>query len=184
MTELTPQQMRIVALLSQGHSIAHTATQENLHRNTIANWRRTHPAFAHALDSALTEQRNYWQEQATRLAPFAMQAIEDCLTNPNASPSLRFRAATFIMKMATTVHKSAQSSALPSAAPLTTTKEEDFEELASFCQPPQITPEIPKPAQTCTKPQPIRVPTQPSRNAQCPCNSGLKFKRCCLSKAA
>jgi hypothetical protein len=170
MTELTPQQHRIVSLLAQGHSITQAAEQENLHRNTIANWRRTNPTFAQALDSALTEQRHYWQDQATRLAPLAMQAIEACLTNPNASPSLRFRAATFILKMATATHKIAHPAG------------ED--ELASFGQPPQTPPETPKPAQICTTPQPIRVPPQPGRNAPCPCSSGLKFKRCCISKAA
>jgi uncharacterized protein YecA (UPF0149 family) len=39
-------------------------------------------------------------------------------------------------------------------------------------------------AQTCTKPQPIRVPPQPGRNAVCPCGSGLKFKRCCIAGLA
>jgi uncharacterized protein YecA (UPF0149 family) len=174
MTDLTAQQHRIISLLAQGQSISDAAAAENLHRNTITNWRRTNPTFAQALDSALTEQRQYWQEQATRLAPLAMRAIEDCLTNPNAAPSLRFRAAAFILKMATATHKTAQS-------PI---EVEEFEELASFSQPPETAPELPKPAQTCTRPQPIRVPPQPGRNAQCPCNSGLKFKRCCLSKAA
>ena len=31
-------------------------------------------------------------------------------------------------------------------------------------------------------PQPVRVTPQPGRNEPCPCNSGLKFKRCCLNK--
>jgi len=35
-----------------------------------------------------------------------------------------------------------------------------------------------KPAQ----PQPIRPSVEPGRNAQCPCNSGLKYKRCCANK--
>ena len=34
------------------------------------------------------------------------------------------------------------------------------------------------------KPQPIRVAPQPGRNEQCPCGSNLKYKRCCLNKAA
>jgi uncharacterized protein YecA (UPF0149 family) len=39
-------------------------------------------------------------------------------------------------------------------------------------------------AQNCTKPQPIRVAPQPGRNELCSCGSGIKYKRCCLSKAA
>jgi len=46
------------------------------------------------------EQRLYWHEQATSLAPLAIQVIEDCLTNTNSSRSLRFRAATFLLKLA------------------------------------------------------------------------------------
>jgi hypothetical protein len=96
---LNPQQHRIISLLAAGNSITQVATSENLHRNTIANWRRTIPAFARELEFALREQRQYWHEQATRLAPLAMQAIEETLTNPKASPSLRFRAATLILKL-------------------------------------------------------------------------------------
>jgi transposase-like protein len=32
------------------------------------------------------------------------------------------------------------------------------------------------------QPEPIRRPAEPGRNAQCPCNSGLKYKRCCANK--
>jgi hypothetical protein len=39
-------------------------------------------------------------------------------------------------------------------------------------------------AQNCTKPQPIRVTPQPGRNQTCPCGSGIKYKRCCITKAA
>ncbi len=39
-------------------------------------------------------------------------------------------------------------------------------------------------AQNAQRPQPIRVAPQPGRNEPCPCNSGQKFKRCCLNKAA
>ena len=35
-----------------------------------------------------------------------------------------------------------------------------------------------------SKPQPIRVTPQPGRNELCPCNSGRKFKHCCLNKTA
>jgi uncharacterized protein YecA (UPF0149 family) len=192
---LTPQQHRIITLLAAGNSITQAAALENLHRNTIANWRRTVPAFARELEFAQREQRQYWHEQATRLAPLAIRAIEETLTNPNASPSLRFRAATLILKLLTDpqtkptkgfpplspetealqgellqmhkdsqMHKAAQSAQQP-------------EELASFRPPESAVSAAEKPAQICTKPQ-------RSRNSQCPCNSGLKYKRCCLSKAA
>jgi uncharacterized protein YecA (UPF0149 family) len=71
------------------------------------------------------------------------------------------------------VHKPAQ--------PEVTEVEE--EELGSFPPHESALSHAELPAQTCTKPQPIRVPPQPARNAQCPCKSGLKYKRCCLAKA-
>lgn len=29
------------------------------------------------------------------------------------------------------------------------------------------------------KPTPIRMPDRPGRNQPCPCESGIKFKKCC-----
>ncbi len=126
MTSLTPQQHRIIAEIAIGRTITQAAAAENLHRNTIGNWRRTNPAFASELEFATQEYRHHWQEQATVLVPKAIQAIEDCLTNPATSPSLRFRAADLIIKMATQP------------------------ELGSFIPIVQPSPEIPESAQTCT----------------------------------
>ena len=110
---LTPQQHHIISLLAQGQSITQAAEAANLHRNTIANWRRTIPAFARELEHAQREYRQYWQEQATRLLPIALQVIEETLTNPKASPSLRFRAATLLIKMATAPQPAKNPDTLP-----------------------------------------------------------------------
>jgi hypothetical protein len=49
--------------------------------------------------------------------------------------------------------------------------------------PPQPQQQLPKPeAPAIRKNEPIRVAPTPGRNEPCPCNSGLKFKRCCLDK--
>src|SRR5271154_3182831 len=98
---LTPQQHRVITSLACGDSITQAAVAEGLHRNTIGYWRRTVPAFARELEFAQREQRQYWHEQATQLAPQAIQTIFETLTNPASSPSLRFRAAALIMKMVT-----------------------------------------------------------------------------------
>src|SRR5271163_4782135 len=100
MTNLTPQQHRIIAAISTGSTITQAAAAENIHRNTIGNWRRTNPIFASELEFATQEHRQHWNEQVIALIPQAIQAIEDCLTNPKSSPSLRFRAAALIVKMA------------------------------------------------------------------------------------
>ena len=46
-----------------------------------------------------------------------------------------------------------------------------------------VTPAAP-PAQAAAKPAPVTRPATPGRNSQCPCNSGRKYKHCCLSKPA
>jgi hypothetical protein len=197
---LTPQQHRIVSLLAAGQSITQAADSENLHRNTIANWRRTIPAFARELEFAQREQRQYWHEQATRLAPQAIQAIEDCLTNPNSSPSLRFRAATLIVKLLTDPNTQSLKNHSPIPAELAAIddqprgfrKQMAAQNAQSCTAPPADAPEdifdiaesariSVQHAQNCTKPQPIRVTPQPGRNAPCPCNSGQKYKRCCAN---
>jgi hypothetical protein len=186
---LTLQQQRVITLLAAGQSITQAAEAENLHRNTIANWRRTVPAFARELEFAQREQRQYWHEQATRLAPLAIQAIEDCLTNPKSSPSLRFRAATLIMKLLADP-QTKPTKGFPLQSPQTEALHGEFlqmhkdaqlptdeEELASFYPRPSAQSAAGKPAQTGTKPQ-------TSRSAPCPCKSGLKYKRCCANKLA
>jgi hypothetical protein len=184
---LTPQQHRIIALLAAGNSITQAAAAENLHRNTIANWRRTVPAFARELEFALREQRQYWHEQATRLAPLSLHVIEETLTNPNASPSLRFRAAALIMKLATDPKAKALQTTDTLPAELAAMEGQIQGWHKETAAKPEIfdieqSAKISVDAQICTKPQPIRVAPKPGRNQLCPCGSNLKFKRCCENK--
>ena len=201
---LTPQQHRIITLLAAGSSITEAAAAENIHRNTVGYWRRTIPAFARELEIALRERRQYWHEQATLLVPQALEVIQATLTDPASSPSLRFRAAALILKMTTDAPKP--------PAPLLHELEAvsgQMHEKLGFVQPQML-----QAAQSCTKPtgfapeeetfdirqaakiavaaqnrtmttpQPIRVIPQPGRNELCSCGSGMKFKRCCIGKAA
>lgn len=202
---LTPQQHRIITLLASGNSITQAAAAENLHRNTVGYWRRTVPAFARELEFATREQRQYWHEQATRLAPQAVQVIEETLTSPDASQSLRFRAATLILKMAT----DPQSKALRGFPTLPLEieamsgqvlgwRKENLTAGAEAPQPESASePEVENfdtvqaarisvAARSCTMttPQPVRVAPQPGRNEPCSCGSGIKYKRCCIAKAA
>jgi hypothetical protein len=202
MSDLTPQQQRIITLLAAGRSITQAASEEKIHRNTVGYWRRTIPAFARELEFALCEQRRYCHDRATELASHAFRAIEDALTNPKTSPSLRFRAATFVIKMAAQpelgsfVPAAQTTPEIPEPAQSCTTEPE----LASFIptsEPPDSNENSgpasegfdtsasrgnAKAAQSCTRAQPIRVAPQPGRNESCPCGSGIKFKRCCLGK--
>jgi len=196
---LTPQQHRIVSLLASGHSIAKAAATEQIHRNTIGYWRRTIPAFAREFEFARREQRRYLQDQAVELAPQAMQAIEDCLTNPNSSPSLRFRAAVFIIKMATDpLQKSVKGfPTLPAevealSGQMLTQREESLEPVPEDAPAAPETENvdivqsaiIPEPAQIAqsSAQTPIRVAPKPGRNEACHCGSGIKYNRCCIDK--
>jgi uncharacterized protein YecA (UPF0149 family) len=184
---LTPQQQRIVNKLAEGFSATQAAQAENIHRNTITNWRRTVPAFAREIEFAAREQSSRWHDEVVSLAPLALQAIREILTTPEASPSLKLRASLAILRMAAqphaepqaarkienqivhteNVHNSAQSCTTPT-------------ELGSFV-PAAANPEnLHKFAQSCTtKPLPVRKAPLPGRNSPCPCGSGGKFKRCC-----
>jgi hypothetical protein len=173
---LTEQQHRIIARLACGWSIHLAAKSEKLHRNTVGNWRRTNPAFARELEFAYREQRRYWQDEAIQLASSAMRAISECINDSKTSPSVRFRAAAFIINMATDSQQKAtkgQMLAQPKEEPAPAPETEN-----SVVQ----TAKTEKTAQRCTNAQPVRVTPQPGRNETCSCGSGLKFKRCCLSK--
>ena len=190
---LTPLQHRIITRIASGQPITQSALDEKIHRNTVAYWRRTIPAFARELEFATREQRLYWHEQAILLAPQAIDAIQSALTSPDSSPSLRFRAAALILKMAT----DSQSKALQGFPTLPAELEAMSGQMLGWRKESQTQPEPAAPdtnfdivqaakisvaAQNCTKPQPIRVTPQPGRNEICPCGSSLKYKRCCAGK--
>ena len=196
---LTEQQHRIIARLACGWSINSAAKSEKLHRNTVGYWRRTIPAFARELEFASREQRRYWQDEAVQLAGDAMQAIRECITDPKSSPSVRFRAATFIIKMATDSDQKALKafSPLPAELEAIDGQTQGWRKEAQTSATAEPAPEPPAPtesensgivqsakisvaAQSAQKP--IRVTPQPGRNTVCPCGSGIKFKRCCLNK--
>ncbi len=117
---LTPAQHCVLSLLAVGASISKAAAAVNVHRNTIANWRRTVPAFAREFELASREGAHYWSDQATNLAGKAVAVLTEILDNESANPSLRLRAALKVLEMATvrkpepavqpeTVHNPAQS---------------------------------------------------------------------------
>ena len=160
---LSDPQQRAIAAISTGHSTTEAARQLGIHRNTIHYWRRSNQSFRDALTHALYDRALFHREHAEALAPVAIDTINEILTNPQAAPSVRLRAALAILQTATTpppepppcidgdtgptpepMHKSAQT-------PLTTYRREH---------------------------------PKTGRNDDCPCSSGLKFKRCCLNKSS
>jgi transposase-like protein len=154
---LSDPQQRAIAAISSGHSTTDAARQLDVHRNTIHYWRRTNPSFRDALTHALYDRALFHREHAEALAPAAIDTIKAILDDPKAAPSVRLRAALAILQTATTPP--------PEPPPCTESAQ------------------LHKSAQT---PHNIDRTGQPKtgRNDDCPCGSGLKFKRCCLNKPA
>ena len=165
---LAAPQLQVVDALLNGANLNAAADQAGVHRNTIANWRHTSPAFEAALRDAQTDRADLLREGAVARAELAFQALEQILQDPKSSTSARLRAAIFIL-----------SHALPSSAKAR-----------------RATPTLPKSAQEPATQNPdfvhknAQIPLQPyrrpdpktGRNDRCPCGSGQKFKQCCLNK--
>jgi hypothetical protein len=189
---LTEQQRRIIARLASGWSVSLAAKSERIHRNTIGNWSRTNAAFARELEFAASEQRRCWQDEAVQRAPLAMQAIGECITDPKTSPSVRLRAATYIIDMAADPEPKAfkafsrpasKTEAIDSQTPTTVEPAPETDTPAPALEHSAVQrTKIEKTAQNAQLP--FRAAPQPGRNQPCPCGSGMKFKRCCIAKAA
>jgi transposase-like protein len=199
---LTLEQLEVIDALSSGASLTDAAAQAGVHRNTVAYWRRNFPRFQTALAHAQYDRALLFRERAEALVDLAFQTLRDVLTDPKASPSVRLKAATFIIEKAV---------APPPPKP---DKPLTFNDLFSAPIPEDeaIEPqdEAPQPAapaaQNCTtanhsqtrytmhndaqthkdaqKPEPYRRPDPKiGRNEACPCGSGQKYKHCCLGKS-
>ena len=160
---LSAPQLKVVDALLNGANLSAAADQAGVHRNTIAYWRHTSPAFEAAFRDAQNDRADMLREGAVARAELAFQALEQILQDPKSSTSARLRAAIFIL-----------SHALPSPAK----ERRTTPTLPKFTQNPDFThknAQIPQ--------QPYRRPgPKPGRNDRCPCGSGKKFKQCCLNK--
>lgn len=114
-----------------------------------------------------------WRELMVQLAPSAAKVISDILNDPKASPSVRLRAALAVLKIAGTPE--------PALAPVkaaSTPLPPPGQPKLQIVQPGKT--EIPAQSRTMT----VRKAPEPGRNSQCPCGSGLKYKRCCANPVA
>jgi preprotein translocase subunit SecA len=151
-----------------GANLNAAADQAGVHRNTIANWRHSSPAFEAALRDAQNDRADMLREGAVARAELAFQALEQILQDPKSSVSARLRAAIFILSHAlpSPAKERRATPTLPKSAPEPGTQNPDF---------------MHKNAQI--PPQPYRRPDpKTGRNDRCPCGSGRKFKQCCLNK--
>jgi alpha-ketoglutarate-dependent taurine dioxygenase len=162
---LSPVQHQVLSLLAQGVSTSAAAAAAEIHRNTIANWRRTGPAFARELEFAAHERSMFWHDQAAALAEKAIAVLNEILDDKNASPALRLRAAFKVIAMASSPMKSIPAS---DPEPEATTGQDLFQAIANLhnsAQPLAQNLEVDldneleteRPAQNCTN-QPGRLP--------------------------
>lgn len=164
--QLSPQQLTVISALSSGASVTEAAAQAGVHRNTINNWRRNLQTFQHALDHAYYDRALHYREKFESEIETALKTLHDILVDPNASASIRLRAALAVIQTATQ-------------------QPEPKKQVMLYFEPlqPPTEPAVHNPAQQPPQPQPIRRPTpKVGRNEPCPCGSGQKYKRCCLNK--
>lgn len=173
---ISQQQQLVIIALSEGMNSTDAAAQAGVHRNTIANWRRNSLPFREMLAHAQYDRAMFFREQAEEMAAQAFETLHALLTDPHASPSVRLKAAMYIIEKATTpppqkeqVPLDIEKIHISSAAPTT------------IDQNAQILHPVHNDAQSA--PTPFRRETpKVGRNESCPCGSGRKYKQCCLNK--
>jgi len=182
---LTPTQHHVLSLLAHGASITEAAAAADIHRNTVANWRRTDPAFAREFEFAGRERSLFWHDQAAALAQKAIEVMAAILNDETAAPSLRLRVALKVVSMAADPKpepmrpfpaSAAQCEAIDGRTMLLQAEYARFEaeKAKSVHNSAQSTMVQPLPT-------PYKRPAEPGRNSHCPCGSGLKYKRCCAA---
>ena len=99
-SHLSDRMFQVIDSLSSGANLTEAAAAAGVHRNTIANWRRNSPQFQQALANAQPDRALEFRERAADLADLAFDSLRVILTDPKASPSVRLKAATFIIQTA------------------------------------------------------------------------------------
>ncbi len=99
---MTPVQEQVIAAIIGGATIQAAAAAAEVHRNTVAYWRRTSISFREALTHAQYEKAIAFREAAEAHVADAWTAIHSILNDPKASPSVRLSAAKFIIEKAST----------------------------------------------------------------------------------
>jgi len=174
MPPLTPIQSQVLSGLLAGRPVAAVARENGIDRSTIYHWRRDHPHFTFALDQARSRLQAALYDEVQDLVAQALEVLAELLHSPDDRIRLRvaqtlLRAAN-PMKANTILHTDVGPEiglepAIPAPA---SSPEPEHDTIRHFSTP---------------KPSPVRVSPRPGRNQPCPCNSGLKYKKCCGNPA-
>lgn len=155
--ELTPIEAAVIASLSAGKTVSQAARESGIHRSTIYNWLHRNPAFAGLLDQTISNHNSALLDQCAELVDPAFDTVRHLIENEEVPPAVRLRAARLVLEFLMASPQPAGSEEFP---------EPPLPMAPRLLPPPPV--EFPSTAAPCT-----------SRNALCPCGSGLKFKRCC-----
>jgi hypothetical protein len=180
-TTLTATQEQVLALIAAGSTATAAAASAGIHRNTISNWLRGSPAFSQALACVHFDRALHWREQAESLAPGAVDTIRGIMADVSAPAAVRLKAALAILDKAA-APLPPPPSAPPSIDPESMHNPAQVPIPAAVRREPKPVPDPPQPIESVGPPAPPQPGSKVGRNAVCPCGSGKKFKRCCLSK--
>jgi hypothetical protein len=93
---LSTVQLEAIAALATGQTILAAAGQTGVHRATVHNWLKL-PAFSAALDQACQDHAAEISARLSQVASLAIDTIRQILTDPNASPAVKLRAAIAVL---------------------------------------------------------------------------------------
>lgn len=214
LSQLKPLHLQVLRDLASGATVTAAAAAAGVHRTTVHSWCRNNPFFASTLRNACFERMSRVQEEIEALTPAALHLLSNVLNDSQIPTNTRLRAALAVIRYAnsysidTTVlsereahkillNKPAPDEVIPSS--ISTEPEEESAPDPTPALSPDPTaqsgvatePDLPSPpAHPSTGPLPAPQPTSAThlprtpRNQKCPCGSGLKFKKCCLQRAA
>lgn len=180
---LAPAQEQVLALLSAGNTIAAAAAAAGVHRNTIAYWRSSSPAFRQALYNAIYEKSLLWREHAEQLVAAAADSLRTILADSAAPAAVRVKAALAILDRASTPPPPFPDDLPRPGLSKQQQEEADLEaQFEDYVNTPF--PDAPRPVmQESMHKNAQRLIHKVGRNEACPCGSGRKFKRCCAGNA-
>ena len=163
MQPLTPIQTQVLSGLLAGQPIAAVARENGIDRSTIYHWRKDHPHFTFALDQARARLQTALYDDVQDLVSQALQVLSELLHSTD--DKIRLRVAQTLLRAANPM----KANTIPHASvDLSPTPER------------HTIPHISTPSPVQPAPAVVRTPY---RNQRCPCNSGIKYKKCCGNPA-
>jgi len=155
-TNLPPIQAGAAIALGFGLSFSAVAAEFQVHRSTLYNWMKN-PIFVKSVETCQAEFEKQFRTQIAMLTRQALTTLQEILADPEASPSVRLKAALAVLKQDWTLPKSTEFD--------TASEDSDLRRNEMPSQSPAPAPPPPSP--------------KVGRNEPCPCGSNQKYKRCC-----